>query len=118
MTLKGVELFQKMAPVLEKDGAAIVGKVGAVYLWELRAKKGDQPTYVTIDLKNGNGSVTMGKGAKPDATFIMLDGDFMKLAGGKIKPQDAFMTGKMKIKGNMALAQKFGALVDQKKSKL
>ena len=25
---------------------------------------------------------------------------------------------KMKIKGNMALAQKFGALVDQKKSKL
>ena len=32
--------------------------------------------------------------------------------------RQAFMSGKMKIKGNMALAQKFGALVDQKKSKL
>ena len=118
MTLKSVDVFQKMGPVLEKQGAAVVAKVGAVFHWELRAKKGDAPTYVTIDLKNGNGKVAMGKEGKADATFIMLDDDFMKLTAGKLKPQDAFMTGKMKIKGNMAKAMKFNPSVLPKDAKL
>ena len=37
----------------------------------------------------------------------MLDADFMDLVSGKLKGQDAFMKGKMKIKGNMAKATKF-----------
>ena len=46
-------------------------------------------------------------GVKADATFVMLDNDFIALAGGKLKPQEAFMQGKMKIKGNMKAALKF-----------
>ena len=41
----------------------------------------------------------------------MLDGDFINLYAGKLKPQDAFMNGKMKIKGNMAKAMKFNPSV-------
>ena len=52
---KSSALFDKMAPVLEKQGAPIVEKVGAVYLFELRDKKDSQPIFYTIDLKNGNG---------------------------------------------------------------
>lgn len=40
------------------------------------------------------------------------------LATGKLKGMQAFMSGKMKIKGNMGLAQKFEALADGAKSKL
>jgi len=37
----------------------------------------------------------------------MTDEDFMELVTGKLQAQSAFMTGKMKIKGNMAKAMKF-----------
>ena len=111
MSLKAVAMFEKMAPLLEKQGAEVVAKVGAVYHWELRAKKGDEPTWVTVDLKNGNGKICVGKEGKADATFTMLDDDFMALTAGKLKPQDAFMKGKMKIKGNMAKAMKFNPSV-------
>jgi len=40
------------------------------------------------------------------------------MATGKLNGMQAFMAGKMKIKGNMMLAQKFAALVDASKSKL
>mgnify|MGYP000580837149 CR=1 FL=1 len=118
MTLKSVAMFEKMAPLLESQGASIVAKVGAAYHFELRAKKGDQPTYVTVDLKSGNGKITVGKEGRADATFVMLDDDFMKLVGGKLKAQDAFMNGKMKIKGNMAKAMKFNPSVLPKGAKL
>ena len=48
----------------------------------------------------------------------MLDDDFVKLFAGKLKPQDAFMNGKMKIRGNMAKAMKFNPSVLPKGAKL
>ena len=55
MTLKSADLFNKMGPILEKGGADIVKKVGAVFLFEIRATKDSEPQFFTIDLKNGNG---------------------------------------------------------------
>ena len=118
MPLKSVAMFEKIAPLLEAQGAEVVAKVGAVYHFELREKKGAQPVIVTVDLKNGNGKITIGKEGKADATFVMLDDDLMKLTAGKLKPQDAFMTGKMKIRGNMAKAMKFNPSVLPKGAKL
>ena len=118
MPLKSEELFKKMGDLLPTHGAPIVKKVGAIYLFELREKKGEKPVYITVNLKDGTGKVTFDKVGKADATFVMLDADFMKLAGGKLKAQDAFMTGKMKIKGNMAKAMKFTPDVLPKDAKL
>ena len=118
MSLKSVETFKNMIPMLETQGAGVVAKVGCVYHFELRGKKADAPQFVTVDLKNGNGKITMEKEGKADATFIMLDADFMALVGGKLKPQQAFMTGKMKIKGNMAKAMKFNPSVLPQGAKL
>ena len=53
-------------------------KVGSVFEFEIVKVKGGkvEATY-TIDLKNGQGQVTKGKGgAKADATFLMTDDDF------------------------------------------
>ena len=118
MTLKSVEIFKKIQPLLADQGAGVVAKVGAVYHFELREKKADAPTVITVDLKNGNGSIDFEKKGKADATFIMLDGDFQNLFSGKLKPQAAFMNGKMKIKGNMAKAMKFNPSVLPKGAKL
>ena len=75
MPLLSAEIFNKMAPHLEKQGKEIVAKVQCVYAFELREKKGGPATTFTIDLKNGNGAIKVGKidGVKPDATFVMLD---------------------------------------------
>ena len=93
MPLKADELFAKMGPQLAQHGATIVPKVQAVYAFEIREKKGSTPSKWTIDLKNGNGQVKNGpiEGVKADATFVMLDADFVKLAQQKLQPQQAFM---------------------------
>ena len=116
--MQSVALFKKMEPMLATHGAEVVKKVGCVYHFELRAKKGDKPTYITLDLKNGNGKIAEGKEGKADCTFVILDADFMALSQNKLKPQEAFMNGKMKIKGNMAKAMKFNPSILPKDAKL
>ena len=59
-----------------------------------------------IDLKSASPSVKAEKAAKADVTLTLADADFVQLADGKLNAQQAFMKGKLKIKGNMALAQK------------
>jgi putative sterol carrier protein len=41
----------------------------------------------------------------------MADADFLKLVGGKLNAQMAFMTGKIKIQGDMGLAMKLQQLL-------
>merc|ERR1719272_117304 len=108
--LKADETFGMMGAFLDEGlGGDIVKKVGAVFAFEITEKKGGPAAGVfEIDLKNGNGFCKKQKPAgKVDATFVMTDNDYADLSAGKINGQTAFMTGKMKIKGNMAKAMKF-----------
>ena len=91
-------------PTVGKD---LVAKCGSVYFWEIKEKKGSQSEFWTLDLTSGNGKITKGKEGKADATFFMLDSDFMKLVDGKLPGHDAFSSGKLKIKGNMDKAMRF-----------
>ena len=75
-----------MIPILASKGADIVKQVGCIYHFEISAKKGDTPEVISVDLKNGNGKITIGKEGTPDCTFVMLDEDFMNLVAGKSKP--------------------------------
>ncbi|KAI8820988.1 peroxisomal hydratase-dehydrogenase-epimerase [Fimicolochytrium jonesii] len=85
--------------------AAQVKKVKSVFAFDITNAEGKKQSWY-VDLKNGSGSV--GAGAPPsgkaDMTVTVADKDFVELAAGKLKPQKAFMAGKIKIKGNMALA--------------
>merc|ERR1711874_600408 len=67
-----------------------------------------------IDLKNGNGAVKWGED-KADVTITMSDADFVAMAEGKLDGMQAFMGGKLKIKGNMMLAQKLQGLIEAAK---
>lgn len=55
---------------------------------------------------------TVSNDDKPaDATISISWDDFLALSDGKLDPMMAFMTGKMKILGDMMVAQKLGPLL-------
>ncbi|NXC91333.1 HSDL2 protein, partial [Cercotrichas coryphoeus] len=72
-----------------------------------------------IDLKTKGGSAGFGKPPVPaDVVMSMSSGDFVKMFTGKLKPTLAFMSGKLRIKGNMGLAIKLEKMLSQLNSKL
>ncbi|TRM64997.1 SCP2 sterol-binding domain-containing protein [Schizophyllum amplum] len=76
-------------------------------IFELQVSNAEKQTATwTVDMKK---TATVYKGsAKPkaDVTIILSDDTLMDLATGKTNGQKAFMTGKLKTKGNMMLATK------------
>ena len=60
----------------------------------------------TLDLKAGNGGVAAAPASKPDATLSCSEEDFVGMCLGTTDAMKLFMSGKLKIAGNMAAAQK------------
>ncbi|NXH37894.1 HSDL2 protein, partial [Dicaeum eximium] len=72
-----------------------------------------------IDLKSKAGSAGFGQPpVTADVVMSMSSADFVKMFTGKLKPTLAFMTGRLRIKGNMALAIKLEKMLSQLNSKL
>ncbi|KAL2911980.1 hypothetical protein HK105_208527 [Polyrhizophydium stewartii] len=85
--------------------SALVKKTNAVFGFDISNGSSTQSWFV--DLKNGEGSVGAGKPAgKVDMTIAIADKDFLDIAAGTSNAQKMFMSGKIKIKGNMGLATK------------
>lgn len=57
-------------------------------------------------MKNGNGKVEFNGKSAADVTLQTSDQDLMDLMAGTLNAQKAFFQGRLKIKGNMALAMK------------
>ncbi len=67
-----------------------------------------EPMYHII--KNKEVTVHEGKAENPTLSISLKDEDFVKLFYGKLNPMTAFMTGKLKIKGDVMLAQRLVSL--------
>ena len=46
-----------------------------------------------------------------DTTLTVTDEDFVSMSTGSLDPQKAFFNGKLKVKGNIMLTQKLGAIL-------
>lgn len=70
----------------------------------------------------GTPSLIHGKADKSDITMTVSEEAFLQLLSGKTKAQQAFMSGKLKVKGNMMLAMKlepvFSVLSGKKDSRI
>ena len=107
--LKSASIFELIAQSIEKQGASLVQQVKGVIVFNVSGKP------ITVDLKNGSGSVAVGQQGKPDLVLSVSDEDMLALSQGKLNAQQAFMRGKLKLKGNMALAMKLGKVIEAAK---
>nr|XP_033799880.1 hydroxysteroid dehydrogenase-like protein 2 [Geotrypetes seraphini] len=89
----------------------VVMATKGIYQFELSGKN---PGTWYIDLKNQSGSAGSGEPSVKADVIMSLDSMFK----GTLKPTVAFMSGKLKIKGNMGLAIKLEKLMTQLSSKL
>ncbi|XP_040126385.2 peroxisomal multifunctional enzyme type 2 [Ictidomys tridecemlineatus] len=104
--LQSTLVFEEIGRRLKEVGREVVKKVKAVFEWHI-TKGGDIAGKWTIDLKNESGKVYKGpaKGCA-DTTIIISDDDFMQVVLGKLDPQKAFFSGRLKARGNIMLSQK------------
>lgn len=106
-------ILANMKKMLSKE---IVDKMQATYEFTLT---GDKEVKVSLDLKNGDGSITEKGDDNADVKFTVAATDFAPIFTGKVSPTNAFMAKKLKIKGDLPKAMKLeGLLKKLNKSKL
>lgn len=104
--LQSTLVFEEIGRRLQGVGQEVVKKVGAVFEWHITKGENTAAKW-TIDLKTGSGKVYQGpaKGSA-DVTITLSDEDFMEVVLGKLDPQKAFFSGRLKARGNILLSQK------------
>jgi putative sterol carrier protein len=70
------------------------------------------PGVWAIEVKNDQACLIPGGVAQPDSSFITTSQIWLEIAEGRQDAMKAFMTGKMKVQGDMTLALKVPALFD------
>ena len=50
-------------------------------------------------------------GSDPDCTMVISIDDFMAMADGSLDGVSAFMTGRLKVQGDMGIAMKLGSIL-------
>ncbi len=102
------EYFDAKASQIAEDGEKLA-TINATYQFNL---SGDDGGEWVIKLTEEEQKVTVGAIDDAQCVISMTDADFMSMIGGSLNPQMAFMTGKLRVKGDMALALKLQAVLN------
>jgi putative sterol carrier protein len=81
--------------------------IHARYQWQLSGPDGGE---WWIDVEDGRYKMGRGKIKNPDVTFIARDKDWVAISNGQLGGTWAYLTGRLKIRGNRQLARKLGEI--------
>jgi len=86
--------------------------VHATFQFEL---SGDGGGTYHVNIDDGTMAVSEGPAASPSTTIKMAAEDYIQMVNGKLSGTMAFMKGKLKVSGNVMLAQKMQAFLPPSK---
>ncbi len=108
MSLTPKLIFEdKIARHLKED-PSLGQEINATYLFNVT---GDTGGIWNISLNSHTQEVKAGSLENANCTITISDQDLVNLVQGTLNPQMAFMTGKLKVKGDLGLALKLGKIL-------
>ena len=87
---------------------AMVKDINAVIQVVLTGEGGGE---YCMELAAGDFKTVKGKAESPNLTITQAVADWREINSGRLNPQMAFMSGKIKVSGDMSLAMKLGTLM-------
>jgi putative sterol carrier protein len=101
------QVFERMEQHMKADATQAVD---AVVLWKITGRPdGGEDVYEVI-IKGGSATINKESTQSPRVTFTLDGVDFLKLVTGNVQGPELFMTGKLKLEGDMMFAATMPAL--------
>ncbi len=102
------EILEQIIPEKLKAKPEKIKAVNAVVNFDITGPTGGQ---WTLDCTTESVPVKPGNDPVAKVTVVMSDTDFVGLIAGQLNAQMAFLTGKLKVKGDMGTALKLGNIL-------
>ncbi len=102
------EIFEAKIPERITSNPQTAQKINAVYQFDIT---GNETGTWVVDLTKKENWVSAGPTTTAQCTITISAENFVNLYEKKLNPQMAFMSGKLKIKGDMSLALKLGQII-------
>jgi putative sterol carrier protein len=96
--MKASEIFDKMKDEFIADEAE---GVDAIFQFNI---SGDTGGDWFCEIKDKTCNIEQGKHDSPECTIIMEHSDFVAMMTGSLAPMEAFMSGSLKVEGDMMKA--------------
>lgn len=97
------ETFEQMKGVDPEK----IKDINATYQWDITGEDGGK-WYAKFD--GGTAEIAAGEAENPNITITVAASDWVDIVNGKLNGQMAFLSGKLKIQGDMTLAMKLQSL--------
>lgn len=108
MALTGKQIFEEKIAQTIKDKAVELAVINSVYEFQLT---GEESSTWTLDLTKPGGCIVEGSQGRANCTVTIAVNDLSDIIEKKLNPQMAFMSGKLKVSGDMGLALKLGNIL-------
>jgi putative sterol carrier protein len=97
------DVFERHIPARFQAKPDVVQKINSVYQFNISGPGGG--TWM-VDCTQPGGRIAEGHAPNAKCMVAATDADFLNIVNGKLNAQMAFMSGKLKIQGDMGLAMK------------
>ncbi|CAI5722092.1 unnamed protein product [Hyaloperonospora brassicae] len=107
-SIECAEVFNRLRATLQEKGQTLCKQISGVLEWHINKE------VWTISLLNGKGVVIEGSGPRlaPDLQIHMDEQDFLDLAAGRLRVQQALIRKKLRLQGNLKMAMKLQPFAD------
>ena len=97
------DVFERHMPQRLQAKPDLIAKINSVYQFNISGPGGGS---WSVDCTQPGGRIQPGTATSARCTVAATDQDFLAIVNGKLNAQMAFMSGKLKIQGDMGLAMK------------